>query len=105
MTERLRLADILGGLSIVADLGYGLPSEEAMRSCLIGTGVARAMGLPEPEVAVTFYTALLFHIGCSTFSHEPSTTTRWRPTASALGRTSPIRETSSPRSSPSRRGA
>jgi HD-GYP domain-containing protein (c-di-GMP phosphodiesterase class II) len=70
MTERLRLADILGGLSIVADLGYGLPSEEAMRSCLIGTGVARAMGLPEPEVAVTFYTALLFHIGCSTFSHE-----------------------------------
>lgn len=72
MSERLRLADILGGLSIVSDLGYGLPSEEAMRACLIGTGLARTIGLAEPEVAVTFYTSLLFHVGCSTFSHELS---------------------------------
>jgi HD-GYP domain-containing protein (c-di-GMP phosphodiesterase class II) len=72
MSDRLRLADILGGLSIVSDLGYGLPPEEAMRACLIGTGLARTMGLAEPEVAVTFYTALLFHVGCSTFSHELS---------------------------------
>jgi hypothetical protein len=32
MAARLRLADLLGGLSIVADLGFGLPSETAMRS-------------------------------------------------------------------------
>lgn len=64
------MADVLGGLSIVADLGYGLPPEEAMRSCLIATGLARTMGLSEDDVAVTFYTALLFHVGCSTFSHE-----------------------------------
>ncbi len=31
MNERLRLADLLGGLSIAADLGFGLPPEEAMR--------------------------------------------------------------------------
>lgn len=72
MPERLRLADILGGLSIVADLGYGLPPEEAMRSCLIATALARAMSLPESDVTVTFYAALLFHVGCSTFSHELS---------------------------------
>jgi hypothetical protein len=37
VAARLRLADLLGGLSIVADLGFGLPPETAMRSCLIAT--------------------------------------------------------------------
>jgi len=43
MGQQLRLADLLGGLSIVADLGFGLPREEAMRSCLIGTALARRL--------------------------------------------------------------
>jgi HD-GYP domain-containing protein (c-di-GMP phosphodiesterase class II) len=67
---QLRLADLLGGLSIAADLGFGLPPEEAMRSCLIATGLARRQGLAEDEVADTFYTALLMHVGCSALSHE-----------------------------------
>jgi len=70
MGHSLRLADVLGGLSIVADLGFGLPSEEAMRSCLIGTALARELGVAEPEVADTFYACLLVHIGCTAFSHE-----------------------------------
>ena len=41
MSERLRLADLLGGLSIVSDLGYGVPVDTALRSCLIGTALAR----------------------------------------------------------------
>jgi HD-GYP domain-containing protein (c-di-GMP phosphodiesterase class II) len=67
---RLRLADLLGGLSIASDLGFGLPPEEAMRSCLIATALARGQGLAEAEVADTFYTALLVHVGCSALSHE-----------------------------------
>jgi HD-GYP domain-containing protein (c-di-GMP phosphodiesterase class II) len=70
MTHSLRLADLLGGLSIVADLGFGLPAEEAMRSCLIGTALARKLGVAEQQVADTFYTSLLVHIGCTAFSHE-----------------------------------
>jgi HD-GYP domain-containing protein (c-di-GMP phosphodiesterase class II) len=70
MGHSLRLADVLGGLSIVADMGFGLPSEEAMRSCLIGTALARELGAAEPEVADTFYACLLVHIGCTAFSHE-----------------------------------
>jgi pimeloyl-ACP methyl ester carboxylesterase len=69
---QLRLADLLGGLSIAADLGFGLPPEEAMRSCLIATALAREQGLAEDEVADTFYTALLMHVGCSALSHETS---------------------------------
>src|ERR671918_1342608 len=70
MAARLRLADLLGGLSIVADLGFGLPPETAMRSCLIGTALARELGVSEDEVADTFYTSLLVHIGCTAFAHE-----------------------------------
>ncbi len=70
MSSRLRLADLLGGLSIVADLGFGLPVETAMRSCLIGTAVARRMGLGERQAAEVFYVSLLFHVGCVAFSHE-----------------------------------
>ena len=70
MSARLRLADLLGGLSIVADMGFGLPPETAMRACVIGTGLARKLELPEQEVADTFYSTLLLHIGCTALSHE-----------------------------------
>jgi hypothetical protein len=45
MGAGFRLGDLLGGLSIACDLGFGLPPEEAMRSCLIATALARRMGL------------------------------------------------------------
>jgi HD-GYP domain-containing protein (c-di-GMP phosphodiesterase class II) len=70
MSPRLRLADLLGGLSIVADMGFGLPPETAMRACVIGTGLARKLELPEQDVVDTFYSTLLLHIGCTALSHE-----------------------------------
>jgi HD-GYP domain-containing protein (c-di-GMP phosphodiesterase class II) len=70
VSGRLRLADLLGGLSIAADLGFGLPPEEAMRSCLIATALAREQRLAEDVVADCFYTALLMHLGCTALSHE-----------------------------------
>lgn len=70
MGARLRLADLLGGLSIVADLGFGLPPETAMRSCLIGTGLARRLAATEEEIADIFYATLLLHVGCVALAHE-----------------------------------
>jgi HD-GYP domain-containing protein (c-di-GMP phosphodiesterase class II) len=72
VSTRLRLADLLGGLSIASDLGFGLPTETSMRSCLLATGLARTLGLAEEEVADSFYTSLLFHVGCPAYSHETS---------------------------------
>ena len=66
----LRLADVLGGLSVVSDMGYGLPPETAMRACLVGTGLARNMDLSEEEVGHVFHVSLLLHVGCIAFSHE-----------------------------------
>ncbi len=68
--ERLRLADLIAALSLETDLGMGHPPEEAMRTCLLATGLARRIGLSEPEVADIFWTALLMHVGCTALAHE-----------------------------------
>ena len=70
MPVRLRLADLLGSLSIVADLGFGLPPQTAMRSCLVGTALARELGVTQSDLVDTFYASLLLHVGCTAFSHE-----------------------------------
>ena len=70
MPHRVRLADLLAGLSIAVDLGFGLPPESAMRSCLAATRLARAHGLGESEVRDSFFASLLLHVGCPGFSHE-----------------------------------
>jgi HD-GYP domain-containing protein (c-di-GMP phosphodiesterase class II) len=70
MAVRLRLADLLAGLSVASDLGFGLPPETAMRSCLLASGLARKLGLTEEGVAEAFYASLLFHVGCPAYAHE-----------------------------------
>ena len=66
----LRLAEMLAALSQVTDLGMGQPAGTAIRTCLLATGLARRMNLPEPDVADVFLTALLQHIGCTAYAHE-----------------------------------
>jgi hypothetical protein len=102
VSERLRLADLLGGLSIAADLGFGIPPEEAMRSCLIATALARRQGLAEEEVADTFYTALLVHGGAGLSRTRPprSSATSASSWPRLRGPTSPTPPTSPARSCP-----
>ena len=66
----LRLADLLASISLLSDLGFALPPEESMRSCLIATALARHLGLDEAEAADAYYTSLLQHLGCTGFAHE-----------------------------------
>ncbi len=65
-----RLLRLLGGLSVVTDLGSGSPMEESLKRCLVATRLARALGCPAPEVHDIVYVALLEHLGCTAFSHE-----------------------------------
>jgi putative nucleotidyltransferase with HDIG domain len=67
---RLRLADLLTAISLTTDLVMGHPPEEAMRTCLLATGLGRRLALPERAVADAYWTALLMHIGCTAYSHE-----------------------------------
>jgi hypothetical protein len=104
MAAPLPLADVLGGLSIVADLGFGLQPETAMGSSLMGTGLARELGVAEADVADTFYTSLLLHIGCTAFAHEAAaamgessrSTVRWRRRTSRTGAMSSGRSSPTP---------
>ena len=69
-SEPLRLAELLVPLSLVTDLGMGAPDEAAARACLVATGLARWLALPETVVADVYYTTLLKHLGCTATAHE-----------------------------------
>jgi HD-GYP domain-containing protein (c-di-GMP phosphodiesterase class II)/DNA-binding CsgD family transcriptional regulator len=64
------MLELLGGLSLVTDLGSGSPLEESLKRCLVATRLARISGCTAPEVSDVLYTALLQHLGCTAYSHE-----------------------------------
>ena len=70
MDDGVRLADLLTGLSLISDHGLGLPPDDAVRSCLVATELARKLDLHESEVGEVFYDALLEHVGCMGYAHE-----------------------------------
>jgi HD-GYP domain-containing protein (c-di-GMP phosphodiesterase class II) len=66
--DRLRLAELLAGLSLVADMGMGLDPGQAARAALLATELAAAADAEEPQHV--YYTALLQHVGCTAYAHE-----------------------------------
>jgi hypothetical protein len=66
--EPLRLAELLTGMSLVADIGMGLSPGEAGRAALVAVELADLAGADEP--ADVYYTTLLQHIGCTGYAHE-----------------------------------
>jgi HD-GYP domain-containing protein (c-di-GMP phosphodiesterase class II)/predicted DNA-binding protein (UPF0251 family) len=66
----VRLAEVVGALSLGIDLGFGQPMEHVLRQCLIALRLAESVGLDEDERAVVYYTALLVGVGCHTDAHE-----------------------------------
>jgi HD-GYP domain-containing protein (c-di-GMP phosphodiesterase class II)/DNA-binding CsgD family transcriptional regulator len=61
----LRLAEVLGALSLTTDLGAGVPFEKGLRTCLVGCGLAEAMELPLSERRSIYFAALLRSLGCT----------------------------------------
>src|SRR5215813_6279656 len=67
---RLRTADLLGALSLAADLAVGLPAEHAFRSCYIGMRIADQLGLPPDQRADVYYAHLLMDVGCTAWTSQ-----------------------------------
>lgn len=63
--EKPTLADILSALSYALDITEGQSQGHAVRTCLISTHIARAMGLSEADLERVFYAALLKDAGSS----------------------------------------
>ena len=68
--ERIRLAELVAGLSLGVDLGFAQPMEHVLRQCIIALELADRAGLDEAERAVVYYTALLVNVGCHADAHE-----------------------------------
>ncbi len=66
----MRLADLLAGLSRLADLGFGIPAGEALRSAALAGLLGRSLGVPDEDLHAAIYTALLHHVGCNGYAHE-----------------------------------
>ena len=67
----------LGGLSMVADLGFGLPPGTAVRTCLVGAALARHMTLDDDDVR----DLLVHNLEAEGYGSPPATTAR-TPTSS-----------------------
>lgn len=70
MAGRLRLAELMAGLSLATDLGMGQPMEQALRTCLIALRLAALAQLPSEEFPAVYYGALLRFLGCTANAHE-----------------------------------
>ena len=68
--EHLRLAELVGALSLGIDLGFGQPMEHVLRQCLIALRLGERVSLAEEDRAAVYYTALLINVGCHTDAHE-----------------------------------
>jgi HD-GYP domain-containing protein (c-di-GMP phosphodiesterase class II) len=68
----VRLAELLVGLSAVADLGMGQPVGGSARACLLAVMLAEEAGCDRTTAADVYYAALLQHVGCTAYSHEAS---------------------------------
>ena len=64
----LRLAELLVGLSGIADVGMGMEQGESARAALLGVRLAEALGVRERSDV--YYVTLLQHIGCTAYAHE-----------------------------------
>ncbi len=66
----MRLADLVTGLSRLADLGFGLPPGESLRSSALAALLSRSLDLAEDDVRAALYVGLLRHVGCVGYAHE-----------------------------------
>jgi HD-GYP domain-containing protein (c-di-GMP phosphodiesterase class II) len=64
------MLELLGGLSLVTDIGTGSPLEESLKRCLVAGRLAKIIGCSDSEVSDVLYTALLQHLGCTAYAHE-----------------------------------
>mgnify|MGYP001098802871 CR=1 FL=1 len=64
----MRTADLLGGLSLGADLAEGLSEDHAARACYIGMQLAIEMELLPEETVDLYYSELLMDSGCTAWT-------------------------------------
>lgn len=66
----VRLAEIVGALSLATDLGTGMPLDHGIRSCLVALRLGERAGLDAETMADLYYLSLLRMLGCTSDGRE-----------------------------------
>jgi HD-GYP domain-containing protein (c-di-GMP phosphodiesterase class II) len=66
----LRLAELMGGLTLAADLVNGFPPEKVLKTALLAVEVGRRAGLDAGTLRDAYYLTLFRFLGCTGFAHE-----------------------------------
>ena len=66
----VRLAELVAGLSLVADLGLGHPMEHILRQTVIAMRLGDAAGVADEDRVVVYYASLLAWVGCAADTHD-----------------------------------
>ena len=61
----MRLAELIGTLSLAADAGTGMPEEGGLRAAIVAAKVAELVGMTDRERSDCYYLALLRYSGCT----------------------------------------
>ncbi len=69
----LRLAELIGTLSLATDLGLGLEQEHMLRQCRIAMLLGEEIDAPAEVRGSAYYIGLLAWVGCTADSHELAT--------------------------------
>lgn len=69
----VRLAEVIGALSVATDLGMGHPLEFALASCVLAVRLGEELGCAEGELRGIYYQALLRYVGCNADTHMLAT--------------------------------
>jgi HD-GYP domain-containing protein (c-di-GMP phosphodiesterase class II) len=66
----LRVAELLGSLSLAMDLADGFALEKCLRTTVLASRLARIMGGTTEDQSAVFWGTLLRFLGCTAFAHE-----------------------------------
>lgn len=66
----MRVAELVGGLSLATDMGAGLPLQSALAATVLATRMAARLGLSDEQQQITYYAAILRFVGCSATAPE-----------------------------------
>ena len=61
----VRMSEVVSALSYALDIVEGQPAGHAVRSCVLGMHIGRAIGLDEARMSSLFYALLLKDLGCT----------------------------------------
>ena len=59
------MAEVLGALSLMTDLGSGVPFEKGLRTCVAASALAEALALERADNHAVYFAALLRSLGCT----------------------------------------